>query len=218
MKRKRITSLFDITIGQYQKYLELKEPTNRQIISVFYNIPYELTADIPIKQINSEALQLKELFESKPEFIKKYKGLGFEPDLDNMKAGAFADAFEYSKNESTWHLFTAVMYRPIVKDWFWLTKSKKYNIKKYKSAKEIEDKAKQLPLALLMSAQGFFFDLRQSFLSVIHQRAHEKSKHLNQSPKQKGSTGIGDGVSNFMQLLEETILKLKELQMNLLAK
>jgi len=129
-----------------------------------------------------------------------------------MTAGAFADAFEYSKNESQAHLFIGVLYRPIKKDWFYYTNSKKYNIEPYKSALEVEEFTKQLPLALLFGARGFFFDLQQSFLNVIQKRIAQKSKQLSQSQKQTGSTEIGGGVLNSMQSLVETTSKLIELQ------
>jgi len=218
MKRKQINSLFDITIEQYQKYLKIKDPDARQIISVFYSIPYELTADMSVKQINEQAIHVLKVLEQDPKHYLKYKGYGFEPDLNNMTAGAFADAFNYVQNEDTIHLFTAVMYRKLTtfsRLCFW---TKKYEIEPYKSAKEMEDEAKQMPLALFFSAKGFFFDLRQSFLNVIQQRVRAKSKHPKVLQKQTDSTGIGDGVLNSMQSLVETTLKLNELQKSLYLK
>lgn len=218
MKRKQIQTLFDITIGQYQKIQSIENITNRQLISIVYNIPYEITADIPQKQIESEALHIKEVLNQKQDFIRKYKGLGFEPDLDNMTAGAFADAYEYSKNESQLHLFTAVLYRPIKKDWFYYTRSEKYNIQEYKSALEVEEWSKGLPLALTISAQGFFFDLLKSFLNVIQSRIQQKSKQPSLLQKQTGSIKTGAGVLNSMRSLVETTLKLNELQKNRLVR
>jgi len=52
MKRKQIKTLYDITIGQYQKIVAIENISNRQLISIIYDIPYEVTADIPEKQIN----------------------------------------------------------------------------------------------------------------------------------------------------------------------
>lgn len=214
MKRKKIQSLFDITIGQFQEIKELKEPTNIEIISILYNIPIEKAKEISKKQVDQEANDIRKVLMHEAKFIKKYKGLGFEPDLDNMTAGAFADASTYSEQIETLHLFTAVLYRPIKKDIYWLTRSKNYNIKKYKSASEKEKQAKELPLALALSAQGFFLTLRKSFITVIQKRLVQKSKALKALQKQKGSKEIGDGGLNSMQLLEGIISNLKQLPMN----
>lgn len=214
MKKKKIQSLFDITIGQFQKIDELEDPTNIEIISILYNIPIEQAKKISKKQVDQEANNIRKVLMQKPEFIKTYKGLGFEPDLDNMTAGAFADASTYSEQIETLHLFTAVLYRPIKKDIYWFTKSKKYNIEKYKSASEKEKEAKEMPLALALSAQGFFLTLRKSFITVIQNRLVQKSKVLKALQKQNDSKGIGDGVLNSMQLLEEIISNLKQLPTN----
>ena len=218
MKRKKIQSLFDITIGQYQKMAKIENITNHQIISIIYDIPYEIVLDVPEKQINAEAENIKQILNEKQNFIRKYKGLGFEPDLDNMSAGAFADAYEYSKNISQLHLFTSVLYRPIKKDYFYYIRSKKYNITPYKSALEREEEVRELPLALLYSAQGFFLRLQKSYLNVIQKRIQAKSRRPSQLLKRIGSIKTGVGVLNSMQSQVETTLKLIGSQKNLLVK
>ena len=65
MKRKKIQSLFDITIGQYQKMAKIENITNHQIISIVYDIPYEIVLDVPEKQINSEAENIKQILNEK---------------------------------------------------------------------------------------------------------------------------------------------------------
>lgn len=218
MKRKKIQSLFDITIGQFQKYHEIENPDNTDIVSVFYDISREDADKISKKQIDQEANNIRKVLSQEPKFVTKYKGLGFEPDLDNMASGAFADAAKYGENIETFHLFTAVMYRPIIKNLYWLTRSKMYNIKEYDGAAKHEEKAKQMPLALTLSAHAFFLTLRESFITVIRNRLAQKSKQLKALQKQKDSTEIGDGVLNSMQLLEEIILNLKQLPENRLQR
>lgn len=214
MKRKKIQSLFDITIGQFQKLQKYEDPTNIEIISIFYDIPIEQAKEISQKQIDSEANNIRKVLMQKPTFVKKWNGLGFEPDLDNMKAGAFADASTYSEQIETLHLFTACLYRPMKKNIYWLVNSNKYNIEEYKGALKREEEAKQMPLALALSAQSFFLTLRQSFITVIQNRIAQKSKHLRALQKQKDLTKTGDGVLNSIQSLEVIISNLKQLPKN----
>ena len=73
MKRKKIQSLFDITIGQFQEIKELEEPTNIEIISILYKIPIEKAKEISKKQIDQEANNIRKVLMHEAKFIKKYK-------------------------------------------------------------------------------------------------------------------------------------------------
>lgn len=218
VKFKRIKSTFDISIGQFQEFDKLENPTEQDIVSIFYKIDKSVIPTIPFKQIAELANELKTILDKEHKLILKYKGLGFEPDLDNMSTGAFADAVTYAEKLDTIHLFTAVMYRPIKKDIYWWMRSKQYNLKEYTGTKGIEDTAKDLPLALFLGAQAFFLTLRNDFLRSIRDRFQAESKQQKANLNKNDLTKIGGGVSDFMQLLEETILKSMQSQKSLYQK
>ena len=210
VKLRKIKSTFDISIGQYQEYEKLENPTDEDIISIFYKIDKSLVPKLSVKDVNRIAQELREILgqdNTKHRLRLKYKGLGFEPDLENMQTGAFADAITYAENIDTIHLFTSVMYRPLKKDIYYFLRSKKYNIQEYNGTKGIEQQAKDLPLGLFLGAQAFFLTLRNDFLTAIRNRAAQKSQQSKASSSNVGSTETGGGGYDFMQLLEETILK-----------
>lgn len=204
VKLNKIKSTFDISIGQFQEYSKLDDPTELDIVSIFYAIDMDAVKLISNKDIKKLASHVLKVLESEQKHILKHDGLGFENDLENMTAGAFYDAMKYAQSIDTIHLFTAVLYRPIKKDLYWWFPSKKYNLKDYKGTKGIEEKAKDLPLALYLSCNAFFLTLRNDFLTAIRDRFQQKNNQLNQLQRKKDYKGTGETLYHFMQLLEET--------------
>lgn len=204
LKLNKIKSTFDVTIGQFQKFNQIEDPTDIDIVSIFYNLDEDAVKLISHKDVKKLANDVKEALNKQPEHITKYKDLAFEPDLENMSAGAYGDAITYAQSIDTAHLFTVVLYRPIKKDLNWWFKRENYNIKEYKGASQISNKAKDLPLALFLSAQGFFLTLRNDLLNAIQNRFQQKNKQLSQNLKKKDYKDIGASLYRFMQLLEET--------------
>ena len=201
MELKRIKSTFDITIGQYQEFVKIDNPDNIDVVSVFYNLDRDAVKLISHKQVDELANEIIEILNSEHKHVLKWKRFAFEPDLENMSAGAFGDAITYAQDISTAHLFTSVLYRPIVKRWF--NFSKRYEIKPYEGTMHIGDKAKNLPLGLYLGANAFFFNLRNDFITAIQNRFQAKSKQVNQYLNKNDSKGIGVLLSRFMQQLEE---------------
>ena len=220
-KVKKIKSTFDISIGQFQEFEKLEKPTDEQAISIFYNIDIEIVHKLSVKTITELSQSIAEVLgkeNDKHKLVRKYKGLGFEPDLENMQAGAFADAHTYAQSIETIHLFTAVLYRPIKKDIYNLFRTKEYNIKEYNGTKGIEEKAKDLPLGLFLGAQAFFLTLRKDFLSAILNRFQRSNQPQKADSNNNDLTGIGDGRSDFTRWQVEIISKLNEQQKSLYRK
>lgn len=203
-KLNKIKNSFDISIGQFQEYQALENPTKFDVVRIFYNIKEETAKQIVAKDINKLCDHVEKAINKEPEFKLKYKGLGFEPDLENMSAGAFYDAINYAQAIETAHLFTAVMYRPTKKGLKHLF-GKKYQIKEYKGTSGMEEKAKDLPLGLYMGMTAFFLTLLKDLTSVIRSRFQAKSKQLNHNLNQKDYKETGETLYHFMQSLEEII-------------
>lgn len=203
LKLNKIKSTFDISIGQYQSYMKLQDPTDLQIVSIFYNIDIEAVKLISNKDLTKLVNDVKLALEAEHKHILKYKGLGFENDLEEMASGAFFDAILYAQDIQTAHLFTAVLYRPIKKDLWYYLRSKKYELKEYNGTKGLDNFAKDLPLALYLSCNTFFLTLRTDFLNAIQNRFQAESKQLKANSNKSDCKETGEMLCRFMQLLEE---------------
>lgn len=201
MRLRKVKNTFDITIGQYQQFCKVENPTDIDIVSIFYNLDKDAVNLISHKQVTQLANEIKEILNSEHKHILKWNDLGFEPDLDNMTTNAFGDAITYAQSIDTAHLFTAVLYRPIKKRW--LNFTKRYEVKEYTGTHNIRDKAKDLPLALFLGANAFFLTLRKDFTIAIQNRFQAKSKQLKANLNKSDLNETGDLLSHFMQLLEE---------------
>lgn len=203
LKLNKIKSTFDITIGQFQKYSKIENPTHIETVCIFYNLSEKAVNLFSYKDVERLANDVYKVFDQEHEHRLIYKDLGFEPDLENMAAGAYGDAINYAQSIDTAHLFTAVLYRPIKKNIFWWFKRKEYNIEPYNGTKGLEKKAKDLPLGLYLGCQAFFLTLRNDLLNAIQNRIIQKNNQLNQYLNKSDSKETGALLYRFMQSLEE---------------
>ena len=156
------TSLNEITLGQYQKYLKIAENNpegnflDAKMIEIFCGIP--LSESYKLKMSSAAAILdiLNELLNQTPQHIERFKlnGIeyGFAPDLDEMSLGEYIDL---DNNVSSWdnmHVAMNVLYRPIK-----VSKVGKYNIEKY-DVKNPE-KMKDMPLGAAIGSVFFLYNL-----------------------------------------------------------
>ena len=156
------TSINEITLGQYQKYLKIAENNpegnflDAKMIEIFCGIP--LSESYKLKMSSAAAILdiLNELLNQTPQHIERFKlnGIeyGFAPDLDEMSLGEYIDL---DNNVSSWdnmHVAMNVLYRPIK-----VSKVGKYNIEKY-DVKNPE-KMKDMPLGAAIGSVFFLYNL-----------------------------------------------------------
>ena len=156
------TSLNEITLGQYQKYLKIAENNpegnflDAKMIEIFCGIP--LSESYKLKMSSAAAILdiLNELLNQTPQHIERFKlnGIeyGFAPDLDELSLGEYIDL---DNNVSSWdqmHVAMNVLYRPIK-----VSKVGKYNIEKY-DVKNPE-KMKDMPLGAAIGSVFFLYNL-----------------------------------------------------------
>lgn len=206
----------EITVGQYQKYNAIEEPTTLDSVSIFCNISMDIVKGMKQKDILEIDNHLANILSKEDEFIAhkpiEFNGatLCFEPNFQGMKAAAFLDLenfFDiYSEDPKVhnWHKAAAVMFRPIDKRY-----KDKYSLKEYSYSEDLAEDFKDFPLTYLLGARGFFLSLFHdcliSTLSYIREEAKQKSKQLD-SLKSGGSIRI------YIQQLEESIVKLSVLR------
>ena len=156
------TSINEITLGQYQKYLKIAENNpegnflDAKMIEIFCGIP--LSESYKLKMSSAAAILdiLNELLNQTPQHIERFKlnGIeyGFAPDLDELSLGEYIDL---DNNVSSWehmHVAMNVLYRPIK-----VSKVGKYNIEKY-DVKNPE-KMKDMPLGAAIGSVFFLYNL-----------------------------------------------------------
>ena len=205
------TSLNEITLGQYQKYLKITENNpegnflDAKMIEIFCGIP--LSESYKLKMSSATAILdiLNELLNQTPHHIERFKmndvEYGFAPDLDELSLGEYIDL---DNNVSSWdnmHIAMNVLYRPIK-----TSKVGKYNIEEY-DVKNPE-KMKDMPLGSAIGSVFFFLNLgmelsKHTILSSSNQTEMEAIQ------EQLTSEQSGVGINQFMGSLTEILQNLK---------
>ena len=163
------TSLNEVTLGQYQKYLKIAENNpegnflDAKMIEIFCGIP--LSDSYKLKMSSAAAIVdiITELLNQTPKHSERFKlnGIeyGFIPDLDEMSLGEYIDL---DNNVSKWeqmHVAMNVLYRPIK-----TSKVGKYNIEEY-DVKNPE-KMKDMPLGAAIGSVFFFLQFRNGVIGA----------------------------------------------------
>ena len=205
------TSLNEITLGQYQKYLKIAENNpegnflDAKMIEIFCGIP--LSESYKLKMSSATAILdiLNELLNQTPHHIERFKmndvEYGFAPDLDELSLGEYIDL---DNNVSSWdnmHVAMNVLYRPIK-----TSKVGKYNIEEYKVANP--EAMKDMPLGAAIGSVFFFLHLgmelsEHTILSSANQTEMEAIQ------EQLTSEQSGVGINQFMVSLTDVLNDLK---------
>lgn len=198
------TSLNEVTLGQYQKFLKIAENNpdgsflEAKMIEIFCGIP--LSESYKLKMSSAAAIVdiLNELLSQTPKHLERFKmndiEFGFVPDLDELSLGEYIDL---DNNVSKWeqmHIAMNVLYRPIK-----TSKVGKYNIEEY----DINDpeKMKEMPLGAAIGSVFFFLNLGLE-LSKHTIRSSTNQKQMETIQEQLTSELNGDGTPPFMDSLE----------------
>ena len=198
------TSLNEVTLGQYQKFLKIAENNpegsflEAKMIEIFCGIP--LSESYKLKMSSAAAIVdiLNELLSQTPKHLERFKmndiEFGFVPDLDELSLGEYIDL---DNNVSKWeqmHIAMNVLYRPIK-----TSKVGKYNIEEY----DINDpeKMKDMPLGAAIGSVFFFLNLGLE-LSKHTIRSSANQKQMETIQEQLTLELNGDGIPPFMDSLE----------------
>lgn len=205
------TSLNEVTLGQYQKYLKIAENNSdgnfldAKMIEIFCGIP--LSDSYKLKMSSASAIVdiLSELINQTPKHTERFQmnGIeyGFIPDLDEMSLGEYIDL---DNNVSSWeqmHLAMNVLYRPIK-----TSKLGKYNIEEYdvKNPEAMKD----MPLGAAIGSVFFFYNLgiELSKHIVLYSNNQQEMEDIQ---GQQISEKNGVGINQFMLSLTDVLNDLK---------
>ena len=160
----------DITIREYQKYLDIvdsdrtQEQKANEIISLFCGIDKYIINKISVKELNNivekvhKFLNKKEPTELKKIVDFKNKKYGFIPNLSKITTGEYIDIEGYCKDTNkNLHKIMSVLYREVR-----VQKKDLYNIESYNPSEIIKQDFLDFPMGATLSALNFFFYLGMS--------------------------------------------------------
>ena len=130
------TSLNEITLEQYQKFLKIAEENpegnflNAKMIEIFCGIPLSDSYKLKMSSVSAIIDILNEMLSVTPNHVEKFtlNGVqyGFIPDLDEMSLGEYIDLDNNIISWAEMHKAMNVLYRPIK-----IKKGDKYSIEDY---------------------------------------------------------------------------------------
>ena len=205
------TSLSEVTLGQYQKFLKIAEDNpegnflNAKMIEIFCGIPLSDSYKLKMSSVTAIIDILNELLSQTPKRVEQFtmNGVqyGFIPDLDEMSLGEYVDLDGSASDWNNMHIAMNVLYRKIK-----IKKSGKYNIVDYNV--ENPEKMKDMPLDAAIGSLFFFYNLGME-LSKHTILSSSNQEEMEAYQEQLISQTNGDGISQFMVSLTEILQNLK---------
>ena len=202
-------NLNDITLGQYQEFLKIEEPTEEDILKVFLGLDLKGLGKIKAADVDKYAAHITSLFEQDQQHVLKFdlKGVqfGFMPNLDEITYGENKDVTAYLNDWQTMHKAMAVLYRPITQKL-----GARYLIEDYEGSHRHSEAMKDMPLGIVMGAMVFFYNLTNALLKAI-------PSYLEKETMKGQTTGVisaenGEAIKKYIHLLKETSADLMRLQ------
>ena len=203
------TTLNDIKLAQYQKFLKVVEENEegefvqQKMVQLFCGIDLKDVASIRYKDVAEITANINNLFTKENHFIQRFKmggvEFGFIPNLDEMTTGEYMDLDSYITDWNTMHNAMAVLYRPITNKL-----GTKYQIEDYKGSVTYADVMRHAPLDVVLGAMVFFYTLGNDLLkSTINYL--EKNQEVQNILNKHNLENVGDGIQVSMLLLKETL-------------
>ena len=204
------TSLSEITLRQYKRFLEVQKQTeddlvlNSKMIEIFCNVTLEKVMLLKLKDSQEIINILSEMFETKPSLVSKFKlngvEYGFHPQLDDLTLGEYIDLDTFIGDWDNMEKAMNVLYRPIL-----VKLKEKYSIEEYKVG--LEENLIDMPMDAVMSSIFFLWNLGLELSTIMtNSLDNQENEVLTQF---LNSQANGDGINQFMDSLKETLQDLK---------
>ncbi len=205
------SSLSEITLGQYQKFLKIAENNpdgnflNAKMIEIFCGIPLSDSYKLKMSSVTAILDILNEMLAITPQHVERFKmngvEYGFIPDLDEMSLGEYIDL---DNNASKWeqmHVAMNVLYRPIK-----TSKVGKYNIEDYDV--KFPEVLKDMPLDAAIGSLFFFYNLGTELAKHTIQSLDSQAE-MEVIQEQLTLAKSGVGINQFMDSLTGILQDLK---------
>ena len=179
------TRMQDITLEQYQKFLEdctdetlTEDSIAIKMLEIFCGLPKDNSLKLKMSDVFNICDQINNTLNEKPQLISRWKfdklEFGFIPQLDDMTFGEYVDVDTYITDWKNMHKAMAVLYRPVVQNY-----KGSYEIEKYKGDTYWE-LMKQMPLNLVMGCMLFFWNLEKDLVKVMRHSLKNKENLTSQ--------------------------------------
>ena len=202
-------NLNEITLGQYQEFLKIEEPTEEDILKVFLNLDLKGIGKVKAADVDKYAAHITSLFEQEQRHSLKFnlKGVefGFLPNLDDITYGENKDVTAYLNDWQSMHKAMSVLYRPITQKL-----SGKYLIEGYEGSHKYGETMKSMPLGVVMGSMVFFYNLTNELLKAIPNYLEKEA--MKEQMKGQISEQNGEAIKKYTHLLKETLGDLAKLQ------
>ena len=210
IKIKIPTSLKDITLRQYKKYLNIqkkvKDPRflNAKMIEILCNVRLEDVMLLKLSDSQEITSILSKVFDAKPALITRFKlnnvDYGFHPELDDMTLGEYIDIDTFIGDWDNMEKAMNVLYRPVV-----VKLKDRYNIEEYRLG--TEGVLLDMPMDAVMSSIFFLWNLGLDLAKTMTNSLEtEETEVLTQY---LSSQENGVGINRFTDSLKETLQGLK---------
>ena len=205
------TSLSEIPLVRYQKFIEMKEQSNdeefiaNKMIQIFCGIELKEVMQIKVKELNGLIKHFTDVFSEKPQLVRQFKikdiEFGFIPKIDDISFGEYVDLEHHFQNWSTYHKAMAVMFRPIKEK-----HGDKYTIVDYEPNEDMQELMKFAPLDVAISASVFFWSIASELLSLtmsyLQNEVTKMTRSLN-TPNEANLAKGGAGIQASINALKE---------------
>ena len=201
-------SLNEVTLGQYQEYLKLKDLTETQLsfkmIEIFCGVKAEHVRLLKASDVTDIVNIMSAMFESKPSLVHTFKmdgvEYGFIPNLDEMSFGEYIDLDTSIGDWDNMNKAMGVLYRPIE-----MRKGNRYIIKEYDAGDT--EHLKDMPLDAVISSILFFYHLGNELCQTMMNSLEQTEETLLQEYLNSEQNGVG--TQAFMLSLNQILDDLK---------
>ena len=201
-------SLNEVTLGQYQEYLKLKDLTETQLsfkmIEIFCGIKTESVRLLKASDVTDIVNIISTMFELKPSLVHTFKmggvEYGFIPNLDEMSFGEYIDLDTSIGDWDNMQKAMGVLYRPIE-----IRKGNRYTIKEYDAGDT--EHLKDMPLDAVLGSILFFYHLGNELCQTMMNSLEQTEETLLQEYLNSEQNGVG--TQEFMHSLNQILDDLK---------
>ena len=204
------TSLNEITLKQYKKFLSVQEKNDdpnfiqAKMMEIFCGVSHKFASLMKYSDVEKITGSINEMFLEKPALITSFKlngkEYGFIPKLDDMTLGEYIDLDSFTGDYDTIEIAMNVLYRPI-----------KHKLKNKYTIQDYDPKTKEdllnMPMDAVVSSLFFFLNLGME-LSEITLNSLKINPPVQLAELQRFQQSM-DGFSLFLPYLKETLLELK---------
>ncbi len=201
-------NLNEVTLGQYQEYIKLKDLSETELslkmIEIFCNLKSEQVRYLKATDVRTVVTIISEMFDSKPSLVNTFKidGIeyGFIPNLDEMSFGEYIDLDTYIGDWDNIEKAMGVLYRPVE-----MRKGNRYHIKEYEAGET--EHLKAMPLDAVLGSILFFYRLGNDLCRIMMNSLEGKEMEDLQAHLNSEANGVG--TQAFMLSLNQILDDLK---------